>query len=111
MRAKKVVFIETPVFTAQVTKQISDEEYADLQNFLAAQPEAGSLIPGSGGARKIRWRDPGRGKGKRGGVRMIYFYRDRHDQIIMLFLFDKNQQDNLTTDQKKQLKAVIKNWR
>jgi mRNA-degrading endonuclease RelE of RelBE toxin-antitoxin system len=107
----KVTFIETPVFTHQVTRALSDEEYSRFQAFLAEQPTAGTPINGTGGARKIRWSDPGRGKGTRGGIRTIYFYRDRHEQIVMLYLYSKDEQDDLTQEQKKMLKTVIKSWK
>lgn len=110
MQSFTVTFIETPIFTSQVTKALSDEEYSRFQAFLAEQPTAGALITGTGGARKIRWADPARGKGKRGGIRTIYFYRDRYEQIIMLFLYSKDEQGDLTQEQKKALKSVIRNW-
>jgi len=110
MRQINVTFIETAVFTEQVVKAQSDDEYSKFQSFLAEQPTAGTPISGTGGARKIRWADPNRGKGKRGGIRTIYFYRDQHEQIIMLYLYSKDEQDDLTQEQKKALKAVIQNW-
>jgi len=110
MRQINVTFIETAVFTEQVVKAQSDDEYSKFQSFLAEQPTAGTPISGTGGARKIRWADPNRGKGKRGGIRAIYFYRDQHEQIIMLYLYSKDEQDDLTQEQKKALKAVIQNW-
>lgn len=110
VRRVKVTFIETAVFTDQVVKALSDDEYSKFQSFLAEQPTAGTPISGTGGARKIRWADPNRGKGKRGGIRTIYFYRDQHEQILMLYLYSKDEQDDLTQGQKKALKAVIQNW-
>ena len=110
MQPLTVVFIETPIFTGQVLSALTDEEYSELQKFLAEQPTAGAVIPGTGGARKLRWNHPARNKGKRGGIRTIYFYRDSQEQIYMLYLYTKGQQVNLTQDQKKALKAVIKNW-
>lgn len=110
MSPVRVTLIETPVFTAQVLAELTDEEYADLQAFLAEQPTAGSVIRGTGGARKLRWIHPRRQTGKRGGLRTIYYYRDAHEQIIMLYLFSKDEQSDLSVEQRKALKAVIKSW-
>lgn len=110
MQANTVVFIETPIFTGQVLDALDDEEYQELQQFLAAQPTAGAIIPGTGGARKLRWKNPTENKGKSGGFRTIYFYQDTEEHIYMLLLYTKSQKINLSQEQKKQLKAVIKNW-
>lgn len=67
-------FVEAPTFTAHLAEYLVDDEYRALQAFLAADPEAGDVIPGTGGFRKLRWADPARGKGKRGGLRVIYYY-------------------------------------
>lgn len=83
---------------------MDDSSYADLQGFLANNPEAGSVIPGSGGIRKIRW--TGSGRGKRGGSRILY-YLWTDERILMLFAYLKNELENLTPDQLRQLKAVV----
>lgn len=103
-----VIFVETPVFTAQVTELLSDEEYARLQWYLAATPDAGDVIAGTGGLRKVRWR--GGGKGKRGGVRVIYFHVDRLAQIRMLLIYRKGIKDDLTADEARVLKAIKDRW-
>ena len=77
-----MIFVESPVFTRQVNELLSDEEYAELQQFLATQPDAGDVVQGTGGLRKMRWALGG--KGKRSGVRIIYFHASRHGQIRML---------------------------
>jgi len=100
-----MVIIETPVFTRRVLDILSDDEYKDLQIFLAANPAAGYIIPGSNGLRKLRWRI--KGKGKRGGSRIIYYWVKPKDTLLMLFLFKKNEQSNLTADQLKKLKSII----
>jgi hypothetical protein len=69
-----VEFIETPTFTALIAEYLRDDEYRALQSFLASEPEAGDVIPGTSGFRKLRWADRRRGKGKRGGLRVIYYY-------------------------------------
>ena len=86
-------FVETPVFTRLVTHYLSDDEYLKLQQALADNPEAGDLIPGSGGVRKLRWAR--RGQGKRGGLRVIYYVRTRQGVIWMLTLYAKNVTDNI----------------
>jgi len=66
-----LTFIETPVFTEQITSLLDDDAYSEFQAMLVVNPEAGRVISGAGGLRKIRWKDPGRQKGKRGGIRII----------------------------------------
>lgn len=98
-------FIETSVFTRQVTTLLSDDEYRQLQVVLATHPDSGAVISGSGGLRKIRWSISGRGK--RGGVRVIYYWINRKDQILMLFMYPKNAQDDLTPQQLKTLREIV----
>jgi hypothetical protein len=71
---KTVEFIEAPTFTALVAEYLEEDEYRALQSFLAGDPEAGDVMSGTGGFRKLRWADRRRGKGKRGGLRVIYYY-------------------------------------
>jgi len=100
-----ISFVETKLFTRLVQEYLSDEEYSRLQQALAANPEAGSVIPGSGGVRKIRWSVAGRGK--RGGLRVIYFLRTRHGQIWMLTLYTKTVAENIPAHVLKQIKDEI----
>ncbi len=100
-----MVIIETPVFTRRVLEILSDDEYKDLQVFLSTNPAAGNIIPDSNGLRKFRWSI--KGKGKRGGSRIIYYWVKPKDTLLMLFLFKKNEQSNLTADQLKKLKTII----
>ena len=74
----------------------SDDEYAKLQQFLRANPERGAVIPGTSGLRKLRWPDPRRGKGKRGGLRVIYIYVPQAHYISMLDVYDKDEAEDLT---------------
>jgi hypothetical protein len=67
-------FLKAPAFTRYVSGYLTDDEYRELQNRLAAAPDHGDVIPGTGGFRKLRWADPRRGKGRRGGLRVIYYY-------------------------------------
>src|SRR5215475_5704450 len=97
-----MVFIETSVFTRQVLSLLADEEYRELQRFLAERPGAGALIKGSGGLRKVRWAPEGRGK--RGGVRAIYFWAVEPEQLLMLLMYSKNERDDLSAGQLKTLR-------
>jgi hypothetical protein len=101
-----VEFVETPIFTKQITDLLDDADYRQLQVTLAIQPNSGNVIRGGGGLRKIRW--SAQGRGKRGGIRVIY-YRIEEDQIYMLFAYPKNKKEDLTTEQLKVLRTIIAN--
>jgi mRNA-degrading endonuclease RelE of RelBE toxin-antitoxin system len=100
-----MVIVETSIFTRQVQVLLSDDEYRQLQMTLVLQPDLGVIIPGSGGLRKARWTI--RGRGKRGGVRVIYYWAVVRDTILMLFIYTKNEQDDLTSDQLKVLRRIV----
>lgn len=100
-------FFETPAFTRHVHRYLSDDEYAAVQQFLAANPEAGDVMPGTGGFRKLRWGDERRGKGRRGGLRIIYYLLLGDQQIWLFTLFGKDEAADLTAAQKRQLRAAI----
>jgi len=100
-----MVIIETSVFTRQVPELLSDEEYRALQTALANRPNAGAVIIGSGGLRKLRWAT--KGKGKRGGSRVIYYWAVSQEQILMLLIYSKSEQEDLRRDQLKTLKRVV----
>jgi hypothetical protein len=101
-----VVFVETPIFYRRVQQLMDDDEYAEMQVFLAARPDAGAVIRGSGGMRKLRW--AGSGRGKRGGLRVIYYWWVAKDRISMLLVYAKNEMDDLTAQQLKLLKNQLK---
>jgi hypothetical protein len=98
-------FFETPIFTKLIQNLISDKQYHLLQLQLSVRPESGDIIKGSGGMRKLRW--TGSGRGKRGGIRVIYYYFTQDDQIYMLYAYPKSKTDDLTADQLKQLKQLV----
>lgn len=100
-----MVIIETPIFTRQLSSTLSDDEYRLFQATLLDRPDAGKVISGGGGLRKIRWALKGRGKSS--GVRVIYYWFTARGTILILFMYPKNVQDNLTQDQLKLLKKVI----
>lgn len=98
-------FIETSVFTRQVTALLTDDEYSQLQVALSAHPYMGTIITHSGGLRKTRWSMGGRGK--RGGVRAIYYWVVTENQILMLFMYPKSEKDDLTQQQLKVLREIV----
>ena len=100
-------FFEAPAFTRYVSSYLTDDEYHEMQSRLATAPEAGDMIPGTGGFRKLRWADPKRGKGQRGGLRVIYYYFPGERQIWFITLYGKNEASDLTPKQKQALKSAI----
>jgi hypothetical protein len=103
-----MLFIETTIFTRLILRLMDDDQYRDLQEVLIGSPETGDVIPGSGGLRKIRWRVAGRGK--RGGVRVIYYRVNTADRIYMLYAYAKNEVEDLTRDQLKALRKIVERW-
>jgi hypothetical protein len=100
-------FFEAPGFTRYVSDYLTDDEYWELQSRLACLPESGDMIPGTGGFRKLRWADPKRGKGQRGGLRVIYYYFPGERQIWLMTLYGKNEASDLTPKEKQALKSAI----
>jgi mRNA-degrading endonuclease RelE of RelBE toxin-antitoxin system len=101
-----VHFVETPVFTRQVEDLLGDAEYRALQLALFLRPEQGSLVPGTGGLRKLRWKTSG--QGKRGGLRVIYYWDVKRSVIYMLLAYPKNRQEDLTPEQKRILTQLVR---
>ena len=97
-------FIETHFFTERISKLLTDQEYRQLQSELTQSPKKGDVIPGGGGLRKLRWGIGARGK--RGGIRVIY-YLEIKDRIYMLFAYDKSRQGDLTREQLKTLSEYV----
>lgn len=100
-------FIEAPLFTKYVFDYLSEEEYAAFQWKLATSPKTGDLIPRSGGLRKIRWGS--KGKGKSGGVRIIYYYLDKRHQIHLLTIYNKSDVTNISGPILKKIKEELMN--
>jgi mRNA-degrading endonuclease RelE of RelBE toxin-antitoxin system len=103
-----MVLVESPVFTRQVQELLTDDEYRELQWHLAIHPDAGALIQGTGGLRKVRW-SAGR-RGKRGGVRVIYFYAAAAEQLRVLLIYRKGRKDDLTATEKRTLRELNRGW-
>jgi mRNA-degrading endonuclease RelE of RelBE toxin-antitoxin system len=99
-------FVETAVFTRMVKSALPDDDYRTLQTVLLLRPEQGALIPGTGGLRKIRW--GGKGHGKRGGYRVIYYWDRNSETFYMLYMYPKNEQEDLTDRQAKLLGQLVR---
>lgn len=107
----KATFVETKEFSTVREDYLPDAAYADLQYLLMTQPAKGSVMPGCGGLRKLRIADPSRGKGKRGGARVIYLHVPEANRFYMLDIYGKNEQEDLRPAEKhvlKQLAAFLK---
>lgn len=104
----KLTFIETPVFTEQITELLDDEDYRRMQEHLLIDPTAGNRMVGTAGCRKLRWRVSGRKGGKNGGMRVIYYFRNAANQIIFLLAYDHRSVDDLTPTQKRQLAGIVR---
>jgi mRNA-degrading endonuclease RelE of RelBE toxin-antitoxin system len=98
-------FIETPIFTRAVVELLDDEQYRSLQLALLLRPELGPLIRRSGGLRKVRWSLTGRGK--RGGLRIIYYWDEASETFYMLYAYPKNEQEDLSAQQLRVLRRLV----
>ena len=96
---------ETSVFTKEITKLLTDDEYMKLQHFLAEHPKSGDVIRGSGGLRKLRWNT--NNSGKSGGIRNIYYHYEEKSLILMIFVYEKNKIEDLTPKQIKLLRKTF----
>ena len=104
------VFIESSMFSRLLPEYLDDEEYRMLQSLLLAQPESGDLIQGSGGLRKLRTGMKHRGKGKRGGLRLIYYWHKPANCFYMITLYAKAGLDDLTRKEIKTLQSLVNHW-
>ena len=98
--------VEAPVFTKDIVEMLSDDEYVELQWALMENPLLGHLIPGGAGLRKLRWSIAG--SGKRGGLRVIYYYLTKDDQVYLIVAYKKSEQEDLTKAQLKKLINYVK---
>lgn len=104
----KALFVELPAFSRFRADYLTDEAFRGLQDDLMKHPEAGDVIEGTGGLRKLRQADPQRGKGKRGGLRVIYFWWEAGLQFWLFTLYGKDEMDDLSPKDKKALKELLK---
>jgi hypothetical protein len=102
-----MLFIVTSLFTRLVSDYLTDVEYSGLQALLMEHPESGVIIPGSGGVRKLRWSTAGRGK--RGGIRVIYYWKCADDEIWMLTAYAKNERATIPAHILRQIAEEVKN--
>lgn len=103
----KATFIETSGFTSWLRKLLQDDDYLELQVYLLANPEAGERMPRTGGFRKLRWAEHTRRKGRRGGLRIIYYWFAAENQFWMMSIYSKGTAAKLTSTQETQLKKAI----
>lgn len=101
-----MLFVETRVFTRELQGFMSDDDYRALQSALLLRPAAGAIIPGGSGLRKLRWGF--RGTGKRGGLRLIYYWHKAEERIYMLLIYPKSRQEDLTQEQLRILRKLVK---
>jgi mRNA-degrading endonuclease RelE of RelBE toxin-antitoxin system len=100
-----VIFVEVPSFTKRVSDYLDDEEFAALQVYMTEHPDSGAVIRGSRGLRKLRWQ--GSGRGKRGGVRVIYYWYVKPGVITLLDVYAKKEKDDLTPAEIKILSKLL----
>lgn len=102
-----LVFYESRLFSRSRQDYLDDDAFVLLQSVLLIDPERGEVIPGTGGFRKMRWPDSRRGKGTRGGLRIVYYYFDSENTIWFVAVYDKNEVGDLTTSEKRALKEAV----
>ena len=100
-----MILIETKAFTRQALALLTEDEYRELQDHLVEHPSAGAVIKGTGGIRKLRWRAGGRGKS--GGVRVIYYWAVAKDRILLLFMYPKSEKDDLSPEEREVLRGIV----
>src|SRR5438128_12664883 len=103
----KAVFVELPAFERHRAEYLDDDAFRKLQSLLMLKPEAGDIIPGAGGLRKMRFADERRGKGKRSGLRVIYYCWDTGPQFCLFTIYDKDEMSDLSAPQRKALKEML----
>jgi len=101
------IFIETTIFTKLIENYLDDDEYLGLQKYLLKYPDKGDIIPGTGGVRKLRWLVSG--KGKRGGIRVIYYWKKQDEEIWMLTVYEKSEKSTIPNHIIKKIAEEIKN--
>ena len=103
----KAIFVELPAFSRYRAVYLDDVGFEDLQHAMMKNPESGDVIEGTGGLRKLRYGDRRRGKGKRGGLRVIYYWWSSRSQFWLFTLYDKDEIEDLSFDEKKVLKGML----
>lgn len=103
----EAIFVELPVFEKYRTEYLSDDEYRNFQNMLLKNPTTGDVIQHTGGLRKVRFVHPKRGKGKRGGIRVIYYWWVDKKKFMLFTLYSKNEMQDLTREQCDTLRKIL----
>lgn len=103
-----MLFVETSLFTKLLPQYLTDDEYREFQVFIVENPDAGDVIRGSGGIRKVRW--AAKGKGKRGGVRIIYYWQRADGHIYLMTLYAKNEMADLSPAEIAVLRSMVEAW-
>ena len=101
-----MVFVETSIFTRQIQNLVTDDHLGALQEWIATSPTAGNLIKGSGGCRKLRWNTAA--TGKRGGIRVVYYWLKDRDLVLLLLAYAKSRSDDLSQAQIRMLGEIVK---
>lgn len=107
VRIMHSLFIELPAFQRYRHDYLDDESFRQLQVWLLMNPQVGDVIPGTGGLRKVRFSDESRNKGKRGGLRLIYYWWMEGSQFWLFTLYDKSEQTDLNAAERKALKVRL----
>jgi hypothetical protein len=97
--------VETPFFLRKAAGLLAEHERLQLIAFVGASPEAGDVVPEAGGVRKVRW--GAKGRGKRGGIRVVYYFHNEAFPIFLLTVYSKNQKANLTKAERNELKTLV----
>ncbi|MCL2892356.1 MULTISPECIES: type II toxin-antitoxin system RelE/ParE family toxin [Brenneria] len=103
----EAIFVELPFFERHRAEYLSDDEYRDFQQMLLAYPQCGDVIQHTGGLRKVRFGDNRRGKGKRGGIRVIYYWWIEKSHFLLFTVYGKNEQDDLSKQQREILRHML----
>jgi len=104
-----MLFVEAKPFTRRLPDYLTDDEYREFQNYLTTTPDSGDVVQNTGGIRKVRWKL--KGSGKRGGLRAIYFWHVRDSHIYLLFIYRKNEFEDLEKDEYAALKSIVERWK
>jgi hypothetical protein len=102
----RLIFVETRPFGIRRKSRLNDEEYRSLQEMLLVAPESGAVIPGCGGLRKVRFGETARGRGKRGGIRIVYLHIPQAQRIDLITIYSKGEREDLSADDKRALRHL-----
>jgi hypothetical protein len=105
MEPAPMTVVETPFFLRKAADLLAEDERLQLIAFVGANPEAGDVIPEAGGVRKVRW--AAKGRGKRGGIRAVYYFHNEAFPVFLLTVYSKNQKANLTKAERNELKSLV----